>query len=235
MAQTLTRTTKQLNPSVNVYYTDVWTDPAARTPDASFNYSYNDLAPTLAKPTDSACLDSFGGASNWKAKCRIVINYVTHIQPLWDLKRPVMTIGTASSDHCSGCHSTLDAAMTVQVPAGQLNLTSAASDEEPLQPFSYRHLLFPHAKQEVIMGALQPVPGPPDADGNPTAVLVGPYMNAGSANGSQSAAALGRFAAGSGSTHAGYLSPAELRLISEWLDIGAQFFNNPFDQLAPVN
>jgi hypothetical protein len=24
-------------------------------------------------------------------------------------------------------------------------------------------------------------------------------------------------------------------LISEWLDIGAQFFNNPFDPAAPLN
>ena len=29
--------------------------------------------------------------------------------------------------------------------------------------------------------------------------------------------------------HSGLLSPSELRLISEWLDIGAQYFNNPFD------
>ncbi len=36
-----------------------------------------------------------------------------------------------------------------------------------------------------------------------------------------------------GGTHAGYLSDAELRLISEWLDIGGQYFNNPFD--APAN
>jgi hypothetical protein len=32
--------------------------------------------------------------------------------------------------------------------------------------------------------------------------------------------------------HTGYLTPAELRLISEWLDIGAQYFNDPF--VAPV-
>jgi hypothetical protein len=29
--------------------------------------------------------------------------------------------------------------------------------------------------------------------------------------------------------HNGMLSPAELRLLSEWLDIGAQYYNNPFD------
>ena len=85
------------------------------------------------------------------------------------------------------------------------------------------------------MGALSQVPGPPDADGNPTVVMVGPYLNAGSANAGLSSAFLSRFATGSGSTHAGYLTPAELRLISEWLDIGAQFFNNPFDPAAPVN
>jgi len=36
-----------------------------------------------------------------------------------------------------------------------------------------------------------------------------------------------------GQIHDAYLSPAELKLISEWLDIGAQYYNNPFE--APVN
>ena len=31
-----------------------------------------------------------------------------------------------------------------------------------------------------------------------------------------------------GGSHAGYLSLAELRLIAEWLDIGAQYYNDPF-------
>ena len=38
-----------------------------------------------------------------------------------------------------------------------------------------------------------------------------------------------------GGTHAGDLSTAELRLISEWLDLGAQYFNNPFDPDVPLN
>jgi hypothetical protein len=180
--------------------------------------------------------------SNWKSNCRIVINYPQHIQTLWDLKRQTLDVkGNVVTDHTctqAGCHTTTPApkaTAAVQVPAGQLNLTSDPSDAEPLQPFSYQDLLFQHAQQVVIMGALQNVPGPPDAAGNPTTVPVGPFMNAGSANGALSSAFLGRFAPGSGSTHAGYLSPAELRLISEWLDIGAQFFNNPFDPAAPVN
>ncbi|MEA3133650.1 MAG: hypothetical protein QOG17_1496, partial [Gammaproteobacteria bacterium] len=32
--------------------------------------------------------------------------------------------------------------------------------------------------------------------------------------------------------HRGFLKPAELRLITEWLDIGAQYYNDPF--VAPV-
>jgi hypothetical protein len=34
-------------------------------------------------------------------------------------------------------------------------------------------------------------------------------------------------------THAGFMTEAEQRLISEWLDIGAQYYNDPF--LAPEN
>jgi hypothetical protein len=33
--------------------------------------------------------------------------------------------------------------------------------------------------------------------------------------------------------HYGYLSDAEKRLIAEWLDVGAQYYNNPFD--VPIN
>jgi hypothetical protein len=83
-----------------------------------------------------------------------------------------------------------------------------------------------------------PEPGPPDpVTGLPTViqvtVLLASPMAAGSAQGS--AAFLGIF---DGSTpdpvldHTGYLTPAELRLISEWLDIGGQYYNDPF--VAPV-
>jgi Hydrazine synthase alpha subunit middle domain len=233
---------KQMMPSVNLYYSDVWTDPAIRNPDKPLVYAYNDTTQFFTPPPNIGCLDSFGGPSNWRGSCRIIINYPTHVQALWDVKRQTLdAMGHVVTDHtCTqgGCHTTtpaVGATATVQAPAGQLDLTNNPSNDEPLQPLSYRYLLFQEPKLEVIMGALTPVPGPPDAAGNPTVVMVGPYLNAGSANGALSSAFLGRFAPGSGSTHAGYLSPAELRLISEWLDIGAQFFNNPFDPAAPVN
>ena len=228
-------------PSVNVLYTDVWTDPAQATPGATINLSYTNLTSTEAIPTSSNC------ASAWASNCRVIINYPEHIQPIWDSARPQTTATTTPAPNytcplaggctCSqaACHSLTDANAAPMAPAGQLNLTSAASNDVPVQPVSYRQLLFQHDEQQVTMGALVNVPGPPDANGNPTVVTVGPYLNAGSANGGLSAAFLNRFATGSGSTHAGYLSPAELRLLSEWLDIGAQFFNNPFDPAVPVN
>ena len=222
-------------PSVDVLYTDVWTDPAQATPGNPIVLSYLGLDAKDGEviPTTSNC------ASAWASNCRIIINYPEAIQPIWDLPRQTLDAnGNVVSDHtCTqgGCHSTTDAMGAVQAPAGQLNLTSAASNDVPAQSVSYRQLLFQHDEQQVTMGALVNVPGPPDANGNPTVIPVGPYLNAGSANGGLSAQFLGRFATGSGSTHAGYLSPAELRLLSEWLDIGAQYFNNPFDPKVPVN
>jgi hypothetical protein len=50
-------------------------------------------------------------------------------------------------------------------------------------------------------------------------------MSAAGANNSE--AFFSRFAPGG--IHEGYLNDAELRLISEWLDIGAQYYNDPFD------
>jgi hypothetical protein len=218
-------------PDVNVLYTDVWTDPAQATPGKPITLRYDDLLFKTLPPTSLGC------EAKWAANCRIVINYPKHIQPLWDLKRQSIVAGVTQDHTCSqaGCHNTQSAAMAAMAPAGQLDLTTDPSKDEPLQFVSYRELLFQHNRQVVNMGALVDVPGPLDANGNPTTLTVGPYLNAGSANGGLSAQFMSRFATGSGSTHAGWLSPAELRLLSEWLDIGAQYFNNPFDSAAPVN
>ena len=228
-----------MTPSVNVQFTDVW----SATPEADFRYAYNDPTFTTPAPTSDGCKTA------WASTCRIVINYPQHVQPLWDRDRfvdangdnvpDVDGNGVVINNKCTTCHGPVDAAAAPQVPAGQLDLTSVLSDEAPLRMRSYQELLFPDNEQEVNMGALQDrlVPGPPDEDGNPTqlTVGVGPYLNAGSARGALSNRSLSRFAAGSGDLHAGLLSPAELRLVSEWLDIGAQYFNNPFDPAVPVN
>jgi len=79
-----------------------------------------------------------------------------------------------------------------------------------------------------------------DANGNPIPIPVlvpvqvspGPPMRAGSARGNpNSGYFLSKF--DTGGSHEGYLTDAEKKLIGEWLDIGAQYYNNPFD--VPVN
>ena len=224
-----------LVPSVDVVYDDVWTDETAagRARDASFAYRYVDL--DTPPPTSLACLGT------WSAACRIVINYEQHIHPLWGLARQELdTDGvTVVADHtCTqgGCHAPIDAMNNVDVPKGQLDLTDGPSTQVPEQFNAYRELLAPDIAVEVVNGALQPIviDVGPDADGNPILVNVPvtPPMSTAGAN--ASSAFFDRFAPGSGdAVHEGILSSAELRLIAEWLDIGGQYYNNPFD--APVN
>jgi hypothetical protein len=213
----------QMVPSVNVIYTDVWTNPAVATPNPSIFYRYDDSTEFKTPfPTSALCI------TQWGPNCRIQINYPEVIQPLWDLQRVTTNATTGaviSNNTCTqaGCHNPVNAGGAAQTPAGNLDLTHSASANVPQELTSYQQLLFPH--NTVIMGTNGPEPGP----------SVGPFMNAGAANGSLSAAFLNRFAPGSGSTHAGFMTPAELRLLSEWLDIGAQYFNNPWDPAVPTN
>jgi hypothetical protein len=237
MAETLARLSCQgsalstaacsMTPSIDVAYSDLWTDTSqGLTQNPPFAYQYSALAADEPAPIPAA---TPGCESAWASNCRIVINYPENIQPIWDETRQVKNAsGTVIADHtCTqgGCHSPKNAAGAAAPPAGNLDLTNTPSNADPAELVSYQDLLFPHN-----------VPGPPGANGNPTTVSVGPFLDAGAANGPDSSASLALFAAGSGdSMHAGILSPAELRLISEWLDIGAQNFNNPFDPNVPKN
>jgi hypothetical protein len=220
-------------PSVNLVYTDIWSNPTSGTPIALAYSPVLAANPTWLPPTSQNCLQA------WSSTCRIILNYTQQIQPLWDTARTYAGgVGAGQTGACTACHGPKSAAGAPQVPAGvtQLDLTSTASNEEPLQPVSYRRLLFAHNEQALMMGVLTDVmvPGPIDpTTGLPTQVPVGlaPPMVAGNAR--VSTQFFNEFA--TGGTHAGYLSPAELRVISEWLDIGAQYFNNPFDPAAPLD
>lgn len=227
-----------IRPSVDVLYEDIWTDPVAagREPDASIAWRYEDLE-TLA-PVSEACMQ------RWTAGCRTVINYETHIQPLWELDRQILDddgITVLIDRTCTSCHSRSDAMGVTQLPEAQLELTGDPSPAQALQVRSYRELLFPDVQLELVEGALQirlverldPATGLPVVDeetGEPIldTVAVQPSMSAAGARAS------GRFFAAfaPGAGHAGWLSPAELRLVAEWLDIGGQYFNNPFDAPA---
>jgi hypothetical protein len=220
-----------LDPSVNVVYDDVWTDETAagRPRDASFSYRYEDL--DTPAPTTPECMQ------NWTSLCRIVINYEQHIHPLWSLPRlitdPMDPMVVLEDRTCarSGCHAPLDAMNAAQIPAAQLDLTDGPSLDDPNQFKAYRELLFDDDQND-ITGQPILVPGFDD-DGNPIFVTinVGSSMSAGGANASDEFFSM----FDPGGTHAGDLTPAELRLIAEWVDIGAQYFNNPFDPAVPLN
>ncbi len=212
----------------DVLYTDVWTNTSGTglTLNPPISYQYKALPPGAALPSTNSCLSS---QTAWIATCRVIINYIEQLQPLWDAPRMMPGPGgTMVNNTCSqgGCHNSLDAMGNVQVPAAQLDLTSTASQQQPLETVSYQELLFPHDELTVNMGVLVPV-----TVGNPPVpVQVSPPMVAGSARSSRF---FGLFA--TGGQHAGWLNPSELRLVSEWLDIGAQYFNNPFDPKAPLD
>ncbi|HTT01354.1 MAG TPA: hypothetical protein VMG11_04635 [Steroidobacteraceae bacterium] len=226
----------------DVLYTDVWTNTSgtglALNPPIA--YQYKSL--TTPAPANSGCITS---PTSWLPTCRIVVNYIEHVQLLWDAPRPALdAMGNVipnTNNTCSqaGCHSPTDAMGNTQVPAGQLDLSNTPSNQQPLQLVSYIDLLSTHDELQLVNGALVPVtaPGPIDpTTGKPTqvTVTVPPPMSASNARGST--LFFSRFAPGSGDNiHAGILNPSELRLLSEWLDIGAQYFNNPFDPKAPLN
>jgi cytochrome c553 len=56
---------------------------------------------------------------------------------------------------CTRCHANRDAAMALQVPAGQLELTDGASNEVATQFQAYRELLATDNEQELVAGVLQ--------------------------------------------------------------------------------
>jgi hypothetical protein len=122
------------------------------------------------------------------------------------------------------------------VPSAQLNLTDGPSADEPTQFNAYRQLLFARDGQVLVNGALQPeqVQIGVDAMGNPIFATVSHAPSMSSAGARASADFFGEF--DTGGTHAGWMSTAELRLVAEWLDIGAQYCNNPFATTGcPVN
>jgi Hydrazine synthase alpha subunit middle domain len=253
MAQTLARITcvkGSATPcsqilSSDVIYDGIWTvGTTPPMPDAPFSYTYAAATPTA--PTNANC-------TPWSAQCRSTIHYAVtltgvattnlFLQSIWDrATRTNLVNGVMTSTVCSVCHNPVNAMAMVQVPQGQLDLTGSASSVDTTVVTSYEQLLFAHNEQTLNMGVLQdllvPAPGPPDpVTGLPTTIMVpvslAPPMTAGSAAGSTTFLRMfdGTFH-DPVLDHTGFLSPAELRLISEWLDIGAQFYNDPF--VAPA-
>ena len=206
-------------------------------------YGTTQLAGTYLTEPGGPPTPNIGNCTPWSAQCRITIHYANasaltpvFLQNIWNLVAPARTstipvandgLTVGSPAVCVTCHAPVSSANAIQVPSGNLDLTGGQDTADTTVVTSYESLLFPSDEQAVNMGVLQNVL----INGQP--VVLAPTMTAGSANNST---AFFRMFDGSYHDptidHTGFLTPAELRLISEWLDIGGQFYNDPF--VAPV-
>jgi Tol biopolymer transport system component len=230
--------------TTDVIYPPVWTNSVTTPqPDASIDLYYGvsvvNGASTEGIPGTPPMI--IGNCVPWSAQCRITIHYANpasnpadlFIQNLWTTARGPVVAGVATQT-CTNCHNPVSLANQVQVPAGQIDLTSSASTVDPTIVTSYEDVLFQHDELTLNMGVLQDLtvtdPGPPPTQ---VPVMLAAPMAAGDA--AASTAFLRMF---DGTfhdpvlDHTGFLTSGELRLISEWLDIGGQYYNDPF--VAPV-
>jgi hypothetical protein len=222
------------HPAVDIVFTDVWTPTGVGTPDPTEVWTYSQLA--TPAPVRADC------ETNWQGNCRITIHYPLHIAPMWTTPRNSITAVNPATmmpyTTCTDCHSPADAAGVKRIPAGnsQLDLSPSPAATPPCDQQEYTSfcdLLFPHPQLDPVTMLPIIVPGPPDpVTGLPTQVVLQttPPMSGAGAN--ASGMFFSEFA--TGGTHAGWLSGAELKLISEWLDIGGQYYNDPF-AIPPAN
>jgi len=241
MAEADEHTNELATLTADILYRDIWTDENLSAKNEELTLSYQQL--TTEQPSGSNCFEQ------WTAYCRIQINYQAHIQPIWQSSRPIVdetTQALLGDNQCTGCHSVTDEDNLAQVPAAQLDLSASASSEQPVHFTSYRELFFSDVEQEVVEGILidKRVPALDDEgniiyqrdndgelildeDNNPievlTTIAVSPMLNVSSARSNSDF-----FQLFNQSTHNEMLSKHELKLLSEWLDIGGQYYNTPF-------
>jgi len=233
MAQTRARYScftdcEALRLTIDLIYEDVWTDVNVREPDAAFAISYMDIAGSEL-PERDRCLP-------WTVDCRVIINYEAHIQPLWEVSRD--SIDPESGGSCIDCHALNSGGQIIEPDdRGQLELTRNSSAANANHFTSYRELLAGDTRQAIIDGTVQQelrFQGSYDDEGNPIDEPV--FINSRlSLSGANASAGFFDLFTNPESSHHGWLSEAELRLIAEWLDIGAQYFNDPFNEDVPLN
>lgn len=231
-------------PSMNVQFIDPWFGGGTGNETVAFVYTSNALASGLTTPlpTSSTCSQS------WNYTCRSIINYETNISPIWFVTRgAVSATAPLGADTCVGCHTRAvtparqqtisctptgtTTAMDVTInlgPAGGLELDANAPETVAGRFGSYDQLIKGSTNEPTFNAAtdFDTTTCTQNADITGSAPV---SLHAGSALGS-GASFFNKFA--TGGTHAGRLTAAELRLLSEWVDVGAQYYNNPFS--APL-
>jgi len=248
--------------SVDLVFDDYWTDPGVRTPDLSYAYRYSDLGIGLLSPANNFCTPwEFNCRSiiNYPEHIQAIwqadrgVDLITpdapDNPPTGDpTNTPLLSTATPNlvgDNTCIECHTSKAG---TRLPYGQLDLT-IDPNQNPNQFFrSYSELFITKAGRMFDGMNLVPITrSVPDGMGgfvdeiDPTAT-VAPSMSPVGARASYfmekmtgtELDATGRNVSGT-VDHRGMLNPAELKLIAEWLDLGGQNFNDPFNNDAPQN
>ncbi len=266
-------TASEREPSADLVFVDEW----GVAPVAPVTISYDTL--TTARPENPFCQPS------WSSLCRIIINYETHIQPIWERTRGDIDDGSGTMtthNTCVACHAP-NGAMGTSAPAGQLDLTASVSDIDADHFTAYRELLSGDVEQGDAGGAAADRLVQcnlydefdvllTDGMGVPLTTLITPQVTASATPAGARASSnffncfaganacrdnVSSFPAGptpvmingenvgdcvdvggvpeaaNSVDHNGILDADELRLIAEWLDLGGQYYNNPFDAPTP--
>jgi len=221
-------------PTVDVLYNGTG---AAGDTSIALTYLANGANPGLSTPipTPVSCTNA------WSSTCRITINYAASgtgagtitpafIDPLWSVARGVHTCTTChtatrtQSVSCTPTGSATPQTVTLGVaPAGGLELDDPSPSAAAQLP-SYVQLVATHTTSSFSLDA--------GCATVRTDTQVPGSIAAGSAKNSLFFQVLSGTSVGT-VNHSGFMTPAELRLLSEWVDIGAQYYNNPF--AAPLN
>jgi hypothetical protein len=197
--------------------TDIWADPSAGgVPRPSLQIRYTGNANSA---DDLATAVPANG----------IINYAQHVAPIWTRDRGANTCTTC---HNGATDSSLDLRMTT---AGTGRVTSYEGLLVGDPVFNSDGTL----QIEVREGVPEVVRGVPLVDtmaGNAVGITRGSRLGEILYGEELKAGAEARTAhpnppAGA-PDHATMLNKAELRLVTEWMDLGGQYFNNPFDSSA---
>jgi len=204
-------------------YADFWTtqySPGA-TPQSPITLAYGAGAtPSIKGP--ASC------NTTWSASdCAIVINYADHIQPILTAK-------------CTSCHSGasagagLDLSDTMAGAFGRVTSYQELLVGDPLLDANGQPIITIDDDGEVRIERESPPVGPGSARGSRLIERIFERsLKADVSNATRRAfcraGGVSCFNAATWTDHSGFTNVSERRLISEWIDIGAQYYNDAFD------
>jgi hypothetical protein len=207
------------NLAPNLSYTDVWADTTQSgvTARPAIQIDYSGLS-TLAPATTGTLAG--------------IINYPDHIQPLWSASR-----GAGGANTCTNCHNANDALLNLSATIGGTGRMT-----------SYENLMVGPPLLQNGQPVLEVLDGV-------QVVETGPALVYSSASESQAvglarqsrlveilsgqtlittSAAQAAYPTPATPNHAGMLNASEMRLVTEWIDLGGKYYNDPFNSASGV-